>query len=1823
MAKKNALSAPPPGDHSALLDAYFAAVKVLRDQPNRLNGMPLGKEIFEGFDTLENYLRTLDAQVNTDAATLAALEALLRQYEALLQRLQGIDFDALNPDRIRQQVLDALAGWQQRMEADLAALRSKNDQQDARLDSLEQRLKTIADTLAGLDFEGLKPEKIRQQILDALAPWRSEIGNAIIALQTQMRDLNSKVEALNAEVARIASLLQGVDFDALKPEKIKQQVLDALNAWQRQIESELNRLASRLTILETCCKNVEAKLTQHDNQLKTHSDDILKLNNDLKALSDEVNRIIAKGGVDPEDIKNRVLAALEAWKTQVNSDIRALTDRLIADEKTLGEHTRAIADLERKIAELIANPPGGNGEPVDLDALKNSILNALNDWKNEVNRRLGEHDAKHQTTATQINDLNNRWQTIQGQLADLQKIRPELTNEIAQLKNLLENRISAAEQKHSALQIRLEAEVKRLDARIDAIKTTGVDPAQIRAIIEAEFNAWKTEITTRFERDEAEIQALKNALQALADRVLKIETQGLDLEKIRELIQKELQIIQQASTELIRKLEERIIVQRKMLEQWQIEVLNRLAADEDHLSRLALALDALRLRVDGLQQAGVDPDKIRTIILESIAEWQTIVNNSLEVNSKHIQLLKDHLDRVSADLDTLSKRMPDAATLQQRILEMLKSWQTALENNVSGLDGKVGKAQTDIAQLRIELNDLISRVNQLILTGGTSADIEKRIREAILSWEQKLKSELDAIRQRNDEDRKGLLQLRSTLDALQERVRLIEIRDFVSEVKAALEATFNEIRGLANQALQRANAVGDELDKLTRKGGALDVLEKQIHLLADQLKTKLDEKQVRALLNPISEDIQSLRLWAEKQVKLLTNKHLGQEEALEDLRLADENINKRIDQALIETGQAIQKETEQRKDADERLEKRLDKNTGILNDKIADVDRRADARLDLVESRLNADDRDDKAMETRLRAAIGQEGRERSDEDEKIRERLDDLQSQIDNWKPDESGDVADRLARRCLNGRGIICGFDVWHGRKFTIYVGPGAGVTSDGHLMMWRSTTHFTHFKPFDNADAYPFFVEKTDKKGQKKAFKVWQLVAETEDETQPGVAPLSPQKRDELDRPFIQNKIVIAILPDEMHPSPQEVTFVLMHRDDAVAAMYRRRELQLEVAAHPDDDFLYHEPHSPLDELSTERDIRLALQPELSLAEIPLPRFGFHQPDDCSPMDIEATDFPHPVDIGTLFSHYSGICSDVFRKVQKEMGRVTAMYHRLLFPQFSETHFQKAIDVLDEKWTDYQSFCKINATKPKLDARHFIQYFYDWARDLLAAYHELRTELLQLMAACCIRDENDPRAQHPRHLMLGLAMRDEHDGLASPLRHEFAQPPIYNGNAARLETCRLYFKRWFLLLSGFVLPVHPDPDINPVCHRDEDGEYPILPEYDQLKITPGRGYFHALSRQSIPFYYLVSLGTQSVHRYWDYRRSKTASEHQHLCYHANDSSESYSALPHVIRPLHYSLDGYDFYRIEGHIGQTAVKIRGPFKEGEDVPTYDVVQALAFLVKKYNLDFDVKPVKITELQTVSQPQPYTLGAAPNQASAYSFDLSYLGAEHLAGVPKGGTFVLVTDDAGKVLADFALPYRCCEKKIETTPVPVCGLQLDVRPAGPCDGSKMNVNFTVEATNPVGKNFKLLDGSAEMNGSPFAYQAGGKTVVTLTLSPDGREHTYTVVDDTNSECKASVKVTLPVCDCQIKIEEVGREVITTGQQVRIRFKVSANKFAGRKAFIVIFDNGTPVTMNYTGDETAVESLFPIDQSPHAVSVQDSIQPTCSTKLEFNTNTNLS
>ncbi len=205
---------------------------------------------------------------------------------------------------------------------------------------------------------------------------------------------------------------------------------------------------------------------------------------------------------------------------------------------------------------------------------------------------------------------------------------------------------------------------------------------------------------------------------------------------------------------------------------------------------------------------------------------------------------------------------------------------------------------------------------------------------------------------------------------------------------------------------------------------------------------------------------------------------------------------------------------------------------------------------------------------------------------------------------------------------------------------------------------------------------------------------------------------------------------------------------------------------------------------------------------------------------------------------------------------------------------------------------------------------------------------------------------------------------------------------------------------------------------------------PEYSFIKITPSLNLGN-LSKKAIPFYYNVG---EKMIEYWDFDKTTMGTHRTNISYH--------DELLAIKRPLEFCLDN-DFYRVEGHLGRNYI---------------EVVDRINSIKKSNSLGFNVVALPIESFDVVGQ-----------DYKTYYLNKNY-GLEHKAGVPPGGTLVLfyldgnigdggstvamreeessmnravaVADTADSlgtsfkidsreqnpIVADFCLPYLCCEE---------------------------------------------------------------------------------------------------------------------------------------------------------------------------------------------------
>lgn len=633
----------------------------------------------------------------------------------------------------------------------------------------------------------------------------------------------------------------------------------------------------------------------------------------------------------------------------------------------------------------------------------------------------------------------------------------------------------------------------------------------------------------------------------------------------------------------------------------------------------------------------------------------------------------------------------------------------------------------------------------------------------------------------------------------------------------------------------------------------------------------------------------------------------------------------------------------------------------------------------------------------------------------------------------------ANQITRYCLIGSGIIHGLEVFVDDRSYVSITAGAGLSSDGTYMESAPKKTFTFFQESQETDSWATYFP----------FKTWKLY----EKHIPSGETLKPQNSQQALNTFLHEKVVIlyeeSLAPAAMDPAviktdqpgmPHINTFLLAKQEDVLEWLDLKAVATNILWSRLRDDEDYISSDEFFQETPNVKDLNQTVNPALRLEEIPLLRFGFApgNPFICPPHGEDPSTFPEVKSLQDIYTGNSTMGTsgyeDAIDKAIVTLDRELRKLIRLFFPilgQHRGWDHEVTLDLLKDKWEAYKKMNSdaLKAATSEKAKMEYVQYFYDWIRDLINAYHELRQLLIDLVA-----DTFPNINEYRQHLLLGLALKGNVINVPSPLRHHFVQPPIYNGNATRLEQIKLYFWRILLMIKGFYLPNYLPVQRLKACNIGVDDGLIDL-DYSTIKITPSKFYNHPLAEQSIPFYYTVYDHQFSLHRYWNYQRTKSSTEDHLLSYHANDSEEGYTEVPQVVHPLHYNLDTFDFYRIEGHIGKVVFEV---IKDGVKIES-GFEHYLKYLIQKYNLDFEVVFVTvtpaITEVETVTIVKNEIFNHWSQGVNGSDGLINLLGMEHLAGVKKGGTFIIITQqikikkdneqiDVSIAIADFSLPYR-------------------------------------------------------------------------------------------------------------------------------------------------------------------------------------------------------
>lgn len=492
--------------------------------------------------------------------------------------------------------------------------------------------------------------------------------------------------------------------------------------------------------------------------------------------------------------------------------------------------------------------------------------------------------------------------------------------------------------------------------------------------------------------------------------------------------------------------------------------------------------------------------------------------------------------------------------------------------------------------------------------------------------------------------------------------------------------------------------------------------------------------------------------------------------------------------------------------------------------------------------------------------------------------------------------DQQNRWTRNKLIGIGIVCGFNLVH-HTGVIDITKGVGVTSQGYLILKDkdSYAYFMLYSPVDQPADLPF-----DYPGKLPFFKpfcenktIYLLLTDDEynaleDAKKPDAKTLSSQASG-----FLSDYVVVLFL---------EATETDLKNCSAFDCTNKGEKMQFNVR--------------PL--LVAKKDLPTAAV-TVSGAEKERLRFSEFG------VEIEQARRSHEI----MFKRYN-VPYTAINNSEEVLGAFVKLVDDDTLQEVANAYiysYEKHSALLSETNNPFINlFKELKKYRDEILAENpiFIQYFYDFIDDLIKAYYEFCVKLSRMTSACC-PDEN----LFPLHLVLGDASKDTSATVQDAWRNYFIYSPLFAKAAGEISETQFLFRRMQIMVKEFTMLV-TDPNR----------------KAEPIKITPSQLGLPWLSQRAIPYYYHISTGNNAIYNYWNYHKTT----HGNAVFNLSYNIDLYNHAKAALQPLLYDIEHYNFFRIEGHIGENYQHVLRELLK----------QRLA-----YNLPFDVVAISADMLRS------------------------------------------------------------------------------------------------------------------------------------------------------------------------------------------------------------------------------------------------------------------
>lgn len=474
--------------------------------------------------------------------------------------------------------------------------------------------------------------------------------------------------------------------------------------------------------------------------------------------------------------------------------------------------------------------------------------------------------------------------------------------------------------------------------------------------------------------------------------------------------------------------------------------------------------------------------------------------------------------------------------------------------------------------------------------------------------------------------------------------------------------------------------------------------------------------------------------------------------------------------------------------------------------------------------------------------------------------------------------DDQDRLTRVNLTGVGLICGCHV-EKQGNRVLLSKGLAITTDGDLIHIKQSTPYLAFKPFGNEQPKytRFYLNKT------KMLTLYELVDKNLDD---GLT--KPIDNFSTDTDFQLSEMVALLF---------QQTYIKDH------------------------------------DLCTGTDCNNHSQNYLTKTKILLVHNSQvkHLAPKINTANSAAKRLPRIVIPRVLFNKNRSTIIKIVAEYKKVNNLTIDQFSKALPLLWKHANFLMPMSMrenLSSIWI--KTLKKHNNSFTNTDGH--IQYFYSFLQDICEVWNELKETMLCDKSLC-----NPETNLFEKHILLGPISNVKADENSINLDLTIADTTDANLRANSLsnliESDRIITRPSSIndvVRHGF----YPSIAQQDNCHQDKIqflikklnaliNEF-SLPRTRGIKITPSLSRTKPQCKRAIPWYFALSERSQTLN-YWNYSTYQTNELSSLSSYHSDKTGATGAAA----QPLLFDIEGKDFFRIEGHIGKTALEVESELEK------------------------------------------------------------------------------------------------------------------------------------------------------------------------------------------------------------------------------------------------------------------------------------------------------